>query len=181
MHAMRRDKVNCFQINLRHSRTATSNLVQLINQHNVDITYIQQSYTINNKLAGLPRSHKVYTSGDGRKRTAIVINSGQLDVTLVTQLSNEDCVAVEVRSETVKFYSVSMYFDSHSDIEEDIRQLEKAMDYTKGSGLIIAVDSNARSKMWHDTVTNQRGKILEEFIICNDLYVLNETTETPTF
>jgi hypothetical protein len=27
--------------------------------------------------------------------------------------------------------------------------------------------------MWHDTVTNQRGKILEEFIICNDLYVLN--------
>jgi len=55
------------------------------------------------------------------------------------------------------------------------------MGYTKGNGLIIAVDSNARSKMWHDTVTNQRGKILEEFIICNDLYVLNETTETPTF
>ena len=53
-----------------------------------------------------------------------------------------------------------MYFDSHSDIEEDIRQLEKAMDYTKGSGLIIAVDSNARSKMWHDTVTIQRRKIL---------------------
>jgi len=28
---MRRKKVNCFQINLQHSRTATSNLVQLIN------------------------------------------------------------------------------------------------------------------------------------------------------
>jgi len=54
------------------------------------------------------------------------------------------------------------------------------MDYTKGNGLIIAVDSNARSKMWHDTVTNQRGKILE-FIICNDLYVVNKATETPTF
>jgi len=55
------------------------------------------------------------------------------------------------------------------------------MDYTKENGLIIAVDSNARSKMWHDTVTSQRGKILEEFIICNDLYVLKEATETPTF
>jgi hypothetical protein len=73
-----------------------------------------------------------------------------------------------------------VYFDSRKDIEEDIRQLEKVMDYTKGHGLIIAVDSNARSKMWHDTVTNQRGKILE-FIICNDLYVMNEATETPTF
>jgi hypothetical protein len=35
--------------------------------------------------------------------------------------------------------------------------------------------------MWHDTVTNQRGNVLEEFTICNDLYVLNEATETPTF
>ena len=91
----------CFQINLQHSRTATSNLVQVINQHNIDITHIQEPYTINNKLAGLPRSHKVYTSGDRRKRTATVINNDQLHVTLITQLSNEDCVVVEVRSEAV--------------------------------------------------------------------------------
>jgi hypothetical protein len=75
MHARRRDTVNCFQINLQHSRTATSDLGQLINQHNVDITYVQETYTINQKLVGLPRSHKVYTSGDGRNRTAIVINN----------------------------------------------------------------------------------------------------------
>jgi len=181
MHARRRDDVNCFQTNLQHSRTETSNLGQLINQHNVDITYIQEPYPINNKLAGLPRAHKVYTSGDGRKRTAIVINNDQLDATLITQLSNEDCVAVEVRSEVVKFFSVSMYFDIHRDMEEDIRQLEKVMDYTKGNGLIIAADSNARSRMWHDTITNQRGKILEQFLICNGLYVMNEATETPTF
>jgi sugar/nucleoside kinase (ribokinase family) len=65
--------------------------------------------------------------------------------------------------------------------EEDTRQLEKVLDYTKENGVIIAVDSNARSKMWHDTITNQRGKILEEFLICNDLYVMNEATETLTF
>ena len=35
--------------------------------------------------------------------------------------------------------------------------------------------------MWHDRVTNQCGKILEEYLICNDLYVLNEATKTPTF
>jgi sugar/nucleoside kinase (ribokinase family) len=131
-------------------------------------------------LAGLPRAHKVYTSRDGRKRTAIVINNDQLDATLITQLSNEDCVTVEMRSEAVKFFSVSMYFDIHRDIE-DIRQPEKVMDYTKENGLIIAADSNARRKMWHDTITNQRRKIPEEFLICNDLFVMNEATETPTF
>jgi len=96
-------------------------------------------------------------------------------------LSNEDRVAVEVRSEAVRFYSVSMYFDNRRDIEEDIRQLGKVMDYTKGNGLIIAVDSDARNKMWHDTVNNKRGKALEEFLICNDIYVLNEATDKPTF
>ena len=40
-----------------------------------------------------------------------------------------------------------------AETEEDIRQLEKVMDYTKGNGLLIAVDSNARSKMWYDTIT----------------------------
>jgi hypothetical protein len=90
-------------------------------------------------------------------------------------------VAVEVCSEAIKFYSVSTYFNSCRDIEEDIRQLEKVMVYTKGNSLIIAMDNNARNKMWHDTITNQCGKVLEEFLICNDLCVLNESTETPTF
>ena len=122
----------------------------------------------------------MHTSGCGRKRTAIVTNNDRFDATLITQLSNEDCVVVEMRSEASKFLSISMYFDIHRDIEEDVRQLEKVRDCAKGNGLIIAVDSNARSKMWHDSVTNQRGKMLE-YLICNDLYVLNEATETPTF
>ena len=182
MQASRRDKgVNCLQINLKHSRAATSNLRQLISQHNVDITYIKEPYTINNKLVGLPRAYKLYTFGCGRKSTAIVTNNDRLDATLITQLSNEDCVVVEMRSGANKFLSISMYFDIHRDIEEDIRKIEKVSAYAKGNGLIIALDSNARNKMWHDRVTNQRGKILEEYLICNDLYVLNEATETPTF
>jgi hypothetical protein len=48
-------------------------------------------------------------------------------------------------------------------MEEDIRQLQKVMDYTKGNSFIIAMYGNARSKMWHDTITNQCGKTLEEF------------------
>ena len=150
MQATRRDNIkyknniNCYQINLQRLRTATSNLGQLINKHNVDITYIQEPNTINNRLAGLPRSYKVYRSGEERKRTAIVTNNDRLDVTLITQLSNEDYVVVEVRSQAVQS-SASMYFDIRRDIE-DIRQLVKIRNYTKGN-VIIAADSNARSEM----------------------------------
>jgi len=50
--------------------------------------------------------------------------------------------------------SVLVCISTSRDIEEDIRQLEKVMDYSKGNGLIIAADSNARSKMWYDTITS---------------------------
>jgi len=46
--------------------------------------------------------------------------------------------------------------------------------------LILSIDSNSRSKLWHDTHTNQRGKFLEEFII-SDLLLMNEATDIPTF
>ena len=56
-----------------------------------------------------------------------------------------------MRPEAVKFYSVSMYFDSRRDIE-DIRQLEKVMDYTKWKGLIIAVDSKTLEAKYGTTL-----------------------------
>jgi hypothetical protein len=95
----------------------------MFNQHNVNITCVEEPYIINNNLAGLPKFHRVFTFGDRRKRRAIDINNDQLNATLITQLSNGECVALEVRSEAVNLYSVSMYFNSRRDIEEDIRQL----------------------------------------------------------
>jgi hypothetical protein len=55
------------------------------------------------------------------------------------------------------------------------------MKFTKGNGLLIAVDSNSRSTAWHDSQTNKRGKILEEYIISKNLYVINEESEQTTF
>lgn len=45
-----------FQVNLQHSRAATSNIAQLIIESRVDISIIQEPYTVNNKIAGIPKS-----------------------------------------------------------------------------------------------------------------------------
>lgn len=66
------------------------------------------------------------------------------------------------------------------DIEINIRKIEHILNYSKGQGLLIAADSNARSKTWYDTITKQRGKTLEEFLIIYNLYIVNHRTE-PTF
>ena len=46
--------------------------------------------------------------------------------------------------------------------------------------MLIAADSNARSKTWYDIITNQRGKTLEEFLTICNLNIVNLRT-VPTF
>jgi len=72
-------RLKCLQINLQHSRLATDNLLKITQEEGIDILCIQEPYTTGNKLAGLPKSLTVYTSGAGRKRAAIVINNKQTD------------------------------------------------------------------------------------------------------
>jgi exonuclease III len=53
--------------------------------------------------------------------------------------------------------------------------------HARGTGVLIATDSNARSTLWHDTLTNTRGRILEKFITSNQLYIMNEACSNTTF
>jgi hypothetical protein len=43
------------------------------------------------------------------------------------------------------------------------------------------MDSNVRSILWHDTLTNTRGRILEEFIASKQQYIMNEEGNNTTF
>jgi len=43
--------IKCYQINLQYSRTATENLMELIEKEGIDVAFIQESYTVHNKVA----------------------------------------------------------------------------------------------------------------------------------
>jgi hypothetical protein len=73
-------QVKCIQINLQHSRLATDNLLEIIEEDSTDILCIQEPYTIQNKIVGLSKKYKIFTSGEGRNRGAIVVN--QVDTLL---------------------------------------------------------------------------------------------------
>jgi hypothetical protein len=45
----------------------------------------------------------------------------------------------------------------------------------------LAIDSNSRSTSWHDTQTNARGRILEEFLLSKHLHILKEENTSTTF
>jgi hypothetical protein len=96
-------------------------------------------------------------------------------------LSDADTVAVEIIKGNTKLIAASMYFDREHQIEDDLIKMESILHHSKNTGVLIASDCNARSTLWHDKLTNTRGRILEEFITSKQLFILNEDSCNTTF
>jgi hypothetical protein len=64
--------------------------------------------------------------------------------------------------------------------EISIRKTEQILNFLKGQGLLVAVDSSVSSKTRNDTITNQRGRVLEDILTIYNLYLVNDRSE-PTF
>jgi hypothetical protein len=110
-----------------------------------------------------------------------MIVNNTIDAVAIKQVSDEDAILIEIRYKGLSFYGASLYFAIDQETETDIGKVEEITELTKGKGLILSIDSNSRSKLWHDKYTNQRGKILKDFIITSDLVITNEARGIPTF
>jgi hypothetical protein len=103
-----------------------------------------------------------------------------VDAALITQLPVEDTTTLEITSGDTTIILASMYFNRQKPLEHDLTKVDAILQHAKRVGAIIATDSNARSKSWHDT-TNNRGKHLEEYIISKQLHITNEPIANTTF
>jgi hypothetical protein len=63
-------------------------------------------------VAGISQKYRIFSSGQGKKRTAIVVNNKLLGALLIHQMSEEDIVAVEITHGNKNFIAVSIYLDS---------------------------------------------------------------------
>jgi len=103
-----------------------------------------------------------------------VVTNKYIDALQLKQFSDTDAVVAEVTLDGVKPILVSMYFDIGRQIEVDLSKIEAVLQHANGAGVILAIDSNARSASWHSSTTNARGRTLDEYLMSKLLYVLNE-------
>ena len=126
--------IKCVQINLQHSRAATANLMNYIAENNVDITCIQEPYTTQHRVTGVPKQYKTFSAGKTRSRAAVIISNDRLDAMLITQLSDSDTATVELTSSDLKIILASMYFDREHSLEPDLAKIEAILHHAKGLG-----------------------------------------------
>jgi hypothetical protein len=126
----------------------------MMSDNQIDLPFVQEPYIIHNDLARIPKWLRTYVSGNGTKQSALLVNNKEIDVVLITLFSDEDCIVAEISYRNTKFYGISSYFDIKENTEMNIRKTRTNFKL-KGQGLLIAADSNARSKTWYDTIMDQ--------------------------
>jgi dihydroxyacetone kinase-like predicted kinase len=155
--------------------------MKTVAEEGTDITFIQEPHNIQGKVIGISTKYKTFTAGEDRGRAAVVVTNNQIDTMLIHQLSDADSVVIEILKGKTKIIAASMYFDREKQIEHDMTKIEAILQHAKNTKVVIASDCNASSTLWHNKLTNNRGRILEEFITSKQLYILNEESSNTTF
>ena len=135
--------IKCCQINLKYSRTATDNLMDLIEKEGIDVAFIQEPYIFHNKVIGITKRYRTFTSSLGRCRTATVVMNNQTDALLIQEATDKDTVVVELILGHLKFYTANMYLDITGKLDDDINSINDILQTAKTSGILITMDSNS--------------------------------------
>jgi len=138
--------------------------MNLIKQDHTDIVFVQEPYLLQNKTAGITKTHRIYISTEDRSRAAIIITNENIDAVFINQLCDRDNVVLELKYKNIRIFVASIYLDINEEIGTKRAKVDEIIQLSKGSSILIAMDSNARSKVWQDNQTNSRGKTLEEIV-----------------
>ena len=139
----------------------------------IPIAAVQEPNIYEGKPTGFSGKKVLFKSSTAR---AALITLNNVNVTLLDDISDRDCAWGLVSYKKTKLAVASFYADIN--VTEIGMKIDSAK--TKCPWLLIMGDSNAHSSLWGNDMNNSRGDHWEQFIINNDLHILNNST-SPTF
>ena len=185
------NSINFLQINLHHCVAAAQNfdhifgkkLKDSIRHDTENIGLIQEPYVRRGKVQGFSNKNFKIITGQGSKQTrACIVVSKRLQYWILTQFSNEDQVAIVVKSNDKYFVIVSLYMPGDSEAAPPSELFRKLVMYCeqKNYGIIVGTDANSHHTIWGSTDINERGEQLLDYLLGKNLHICN-TGSTPTF
>ena len=74
---------------------------------------------------------------------------------------------------------VNMYCQYSLPLERFLSQLKGLLGHFLNAKVLITMDANAKSELWHSDTTDENGMLLEEFMLENNLTALNQPNNLP--
>ena len=171
-------KILFWQINLQHCRAATDNLLAAVGQmkEKAPVLLVQEPYVRKGKpIFSLPNYQVHY---HGKNSRSLIAVPRQLRVWSVSSLSDGDFTSILLEGNDKKrILVVSGYLDIKKEVVGD--KLEEIVSYSSANKIPILAgfDTNCHSTIWGCDENNNRGDLLEEFTLQNNLCVINKGYE----
>jgi hypothetical protein len=173
-------KIQIIQINLQNCKRATESLVEHYKNNQIDILLLQEPYTINSRIALFPIKAEVFSHHYKPKSAIIYTRMNDIKGMFLEKFTNELIVWPVFSIDNEDIHLCSAYMPPSKPIEEVLDQINATINEIKPKNLIISYDTNAKSNVWFSKFNNKRGYDMLEFILKNDLTIMNNSSD-PTF
>ncbi|KAE9521654.1 hypothetical protein AGLY_017950 [Aphis glycines] len=180
------DTVKCrtWEVNLGRGKLATDDLLSEIRERGLDVVLIQEPFVTGSgtfaSLGRFPtRLIMGYSPGEKPAAAVLVVNPS-LGATLITQFSRTHLVIVEILCGEKSLYVGSTYCQFSDETDVHVKRLESMIRDLGGVDWLIGGDFNARSTLWNDTHTDDRGEKAEDMIMSGEMICCNNGS-VPTF
>lgn len=184
MTMVRRKGLKFLQNNAHRSERVTKLLNRKLIEDGIDVMFIQEpQVNRRNEICDLPDGQVVFGNEDGRPRCGVWMNSRFVDGVTLGQFLSRDVAPVKITAwagnSKIEVVICSAYFDINGEVPE---KLVRLVEYwtEKNLDLLISCDANAHSKIWGCEDDNARGSMVLDFVLSNNLAILNKGSK-PTY
>ncbi|XP_016659406.1 uncharacterized protein LOC107883614 [Acyrthosiphon pisum] len=124
------------------------------------------------------RPYRVIANSPKPKATVVTVNP-TIGILSLQQLSTPHIAVAVLTVGNLRLTLISTYFQFLEPNQTHADALESVLDVVSG-GVLVCVDVNARSTVWHDLFTDDRGEIVVDFVSRKNLTVHNLAGSPPT-
>ena len=170
------------QMNIGRNEEEMIELLKYAHESDIDLIMIQEPYTRSQLAFSDNKKFKLISKSTGGRAKSTIAIKPNLKHLLDDELTDENHVIVVINEDVF----VSSYFnleeaDGKRKVESDLNLIQRVIDKYHTKSIFLFSDSNSRNEIWGDKITNSRGHILYEFILQNQLQIMNDTTAGPTY
>jgi len=169
-------------VNAQRSMAAIASIEVLVKDLEIDIVCIQEPYVVKNNIRGFS------TSGFTKLRPHLedlwvvsIIANNEIGIFQLGFSDTQHVMCFQVILGNCDFYVINAYCQFSLELEPILCDIESIIKKLNNNRIIVVMDANAKSRIWHADETDERGKILEEFLFANKLYVINEIDNPSTY
>ena len=176
-------RIKIGQINAQRSAAAATNLENIMREKELDMLCLQEPFSHKGRVRGYnsPNLAKIEPHTSGRPWVAAVANRESTEVLLNVGDESEHVMCFRVIAGDLEFIVINVYCQHSEPIERFLGQMESLLSCFSAEKVLITMDANAKSEAWYSGTTDEKGTLVEEFMLGNNLTLLNRSNNPPTY